>query len=85
MYVYIDDIIYYINVWLRVSTNNVIIFKLSGRHKIQNRNCKLHLGSYSGLSLVATKCMPITFIEQHINIKECLLVSSCTDTETSHY
>jgi hypothetical protein len=77
---YIDNV-YYINVWLRVSTNHMIIFKLFGPHNIQNRNCKLNLGSDSGLILVATQCMAIIFIKQDINIKECLLESSFTETE----
>jgi hypothetical protein len=77
--------LYYINVWLHVSTNHVIIFKLFWQHKIQIRNCRLHLGSVSGISLVATQCMAITFIQQHINIKKYLLESSFTDTEIPHY
>jgi len=81
---YVDYIICYINVLLRVSTNHVIIFKLFGRHKIQNRIYKLHLGSDSALRLVAAQCMAPIFIK-HVNIKECLLVSSCTGTETLHY
>jgi hypothetical protein len=71
--------VYY--VWLRVWTNYVIIFKLFGRHKIQNCNFKPHFGSDSSLCLVATQCMVITFIMQHVNIRECLLVSSFTDPE----
>lgn len=48
------------NVWLRISASCVIIFRLFGRLEIQNRNCEVHLGSDSDLSLVTIKRMAMT-------------------------